>query len=145
MQEVTRDEAAFGLNSVAIHVLRRARVADAALGVPPGQLSALSVLVFGGERTIAELAEAEQVTSPTITRIVDGLERAGLARRHAHPGDARATLVRPTAKGRRVMERGRRARVDVLSDLLAPLDAAELAAVGAAVAALRRALDAARE
>lgn len=142
MQEANPEDVAFGLNSVAIHVLRRARAADTALGVPPGQLSALSVIVFGGERTIAELAEAEQVTSPTITRIVDGLERAGLAKRHPHPDDARATLVRPTALGRRVMERGRQRRVDVLTQVLAMLDDRDLRAVSRAIDALRRALDA---
>src|ERR687892_2039876 len=88
------------LNSMAIHLVRRARTVDQELGVPPGQLSALAVLVFGGERTIAELAAAEQVTSPTMTRIVDGLERAGLAERHPHPDDGRATLVRASRKGR---------------------------------------------
>src|SRR5947208_5960171 len=102
MQRGRTADVAFGLNSVAIHIVRRARQADRALGVPPGQLSALSVLVFGGDRTIAELAEAEQVTSPTMTRIVDGLEHQGLAQRQPHPDDRRATLVRATAKGRRI-------------------------------------------
>jgi DNA-binding MarR family transcriptional regulator len=131
---------AFRLNSTSIHLVRRARRADAELGVPPGQLSALSVLVFGGERTIAALAEAEQVTSPTMTRIVDGLERAGLAKRHRHPGDARATLVRTTSRGRRLMERGRQRRVDVLSSVLERLPADDLAAVTRAVDALAEAL-----
>jgi DNA-binding MarR family transcriptional regulator len=137
-------EIAFRLNSVAIHLVRRARTADAALGVPPGRLSALSVLVFGGERTIAQLAEAEQVTSPTMTRLVDGLEQAGLAKRHPHPDDARATLVRATPKGRRLMERGRRRRVDLLGSLLERLDDDDLAAVARAVEALARALEADR-
>jgi DNA-binding MarR family transcriptional regulator len=131
------------LNSTSIHLVRRARTADRALGVPPGQLSALSVLVFGGPRTIAQLAEAEQVTSPTMTRIVDGLERAALAERRPHPGDARATLVRPTAKGRRLMERGRQRRVDLITGLLESMPADELAAVTRAVAALERALESA--
>jgi len=141
MQPAESSEIAFRLNSVAIHLVRRARTADAALGVPPGQLSALSVLVFGGERTIAQLAEAEQVTSPTMTRIVDGLERAALAKRHPHPDDARATLVRATSKGRRLMERGRRRRVDLLGSLLERLSDDELAAVARAVDALARSME----
>jgi DNA-binding MarR family transcriptional regulator len=112
------------------------------LGVPPGQLSALSVLVFGGERTVAQLAEAEQVTSPTMTRIIDGLERANLAQRHPHPGDGRATLVRASKQGRRVMERGRRQRVELLSELLARLGKEDLAAVARTVDALASALEA---
>ena len=135
-----RHEIAWQLNSVAIHLVRRARLADQALGVPPGQLSALSVLVFGGSRTIAELAEAESVTSPTMTRIVDGLERAGLARRDAHPGDRRSSIVGATAKGRRLMERGRRRRVEVLAELLEELSREELTAVERATAALARSM-----
>jgi len=144
MQGPTLTAVATELNSVSIHLVRRARTADAALGVPPGQLSALSVLVFGGERTVAQLAEAEQVTSPTMTRIVDGLERAGLAERRPHPRDGRATLVRATRQGRTVMERGRRRRVDLLTTLLGQLPADDLRAVEQAVAALARALDGGR-
>lgn len=140
MQEDLRD-LAMRLNSVSIHLVRRARTADKVLGVPPGQLAALSVLVFGGDRTIAELAESEQVTSPTMTRIVDGLERAGLAGRHAHPRDRRAILVRATRKGRRVMDRGRQNRVELLAGVLTELDEHALRSVASAVSALAEALD----
>lgn len=132
---------ALRLNSVSIHVVRRARRADESLGVPPGQLSALSVLVFGGDRTIAQLAEAEQVTSPTISRIVDGLERAELAERLPHPDDRRAIVVRASRRGRSLMERGRRQRVQLLSDLLARLDHDDLAAVARATEALAEAMN----
>jgi DNA-binding MarR family transcriptional regulator len=141
MQQDTLAAVASRLNSVAIHLVRRARTVDQSLRVPAGQLSALSVLVFGGERTIAQLAEAEQVTSPTMTRIVDGLERAGLAKRTPHPEDGRATVVRATSKGRRVMERGRQQRVDLIAALLAPMSRADLAAVQRAVAALAHELE----
>ena len=141
MQPTTLDDVATRLNSVSIHLVRRARTADTALRVPPGQLSALSVLVFGGSRTIAQLAEAEQVTSPTMTRIVDGLEQASLAERHPHPQDGRATLVRATKKGRRVMERGRRRRVELLTGLLGELSRDDLLALDRAVGALAKALE----
>jgi DNA-binding MarR family transcriptional regulator len=135
-----RDALAARLNSVAIHLVRRSRRADQELGVPPGQLSALSVLVFGGGRTVARLAETEQVTSPTMTRIVDGLERAGLAVRLPHPDDRRAIRVEATDDGRRVMERGRQQRVAVLSAVLGRLSAEELDAVDRASTALAAAL-----
>ena len=141
MQQVTLHDVATRLNSVSIHLVRRARTADTALGVPPGQLSALSVLVFGGERTIAQLAEAEQVTSPTMTRIVDGLEQASLAERHPHPKDGRATLVRATRRGRRVMERGRQRRVDRITEILEQLADEDLRALERAVGALAEALE----
>jgi DNA-binding MarR family transcriptional regulator len=141
MQASNLNDIATRLNSVSIHLVRRARIADTPLGVPPGQLSALSVLAFGGAHTLAQLADAEQVTSPTMTRIVDGLERAGLAERMPHPTDRRATLVRATADGKRVMERGRRQRVDVITSLLARLSDDDLRALEQAAAALARALD----
>lgn len=140
MQPTRRAALATKLNSVSIHLVRRARRADIELGVPPGQLSALSVLVFGGERTIAELADAEQVTSPTMTRIVDGLERAGLAERRPHPRDGRAVVVRASKRGRRVMERGRQRRVEVFSALLEQIGDDDLAAVERAADALAAAL-----
>ncbi|HVE93652.1 MAG TPA: MarR family transcriptional regulator [Acidimicrobiales bacterium] len=140
MQTHDASAIAFELNSVAIHLVRLARTADKELHVPPGQLSALSVLVFGGQRTVTELAVTEQVTSPTMTRIVDGLERAGLARRHSHPGDRRSSVVRATAKGRRIMERGRRQRVETIASLLERMPARDLGAVECAANALARAL-----
>src|SRR5919204_601997 len=72
-------EAADRLHSASIHVLRRVAREDAASGLSAARLSALSVLVFGGPRTLGELAAAERVRPPTITSIVRGLEDAGLA------------------------------------------------------------------
>ncbi|MGH9644237.1 MAG: MarR family winged helix-turn-helix transcriptional regulator, partial [Terriglobales bacterium] len=86
------------LHSAAIHLLRRLRVRDRESGVGPAQLSALSVLVFGGPRSLGELADAEQVRPPTMSRIVAGLQRSGLVRRHATE-DARRVRLAATAKG----------------------------------------------
>ena len=62
------------LHSTAIHLLRLVRVQDAATGIAPARLSALSVLVFGGPMSLNQLAQAEQVRPPTMSRIVDALE-----------------------------------------------------------------------
>src|SRR5258706_14927634 len=70
-------ETADRLHSAAIHLLRQLRVRDRESGVGPAQLSALSVLVFGGPRSLGELADAEQVRPPTMSRIVAELERGG--------------------------------------------------------------------
>ena len=78
------------LHSAAIHLLRRVREEDEEAGVGPARLSALSVLVFGGPQRLTDLARAEQVRPPTMTKVVTGLEGAGLARRTADPDDARA-------------------------------------------------------
>src|ERR671910_570736 len=98
------------LHSAAIHLLRRLRMEDEALGISAPRLSVLSVLVFAGPRRIGELARIEQVEPPTMTRLVDGLVRDGLAIREAVPDDARAVLVRATAEGRRTLRLGRARR-----------------------------------
>src|SRR6266699_3103589 len=85
------------LHSAAIHLLRRLRVEDKALGLSGPRASALSVIVFRGPITMGALAEAEQVRRPTITRLVDGLERRGLVRRLNDPTDGRVQLVEASA------------------------------------------------
>jgi DNA-binding MarR family transcriptional regulator len=131
------DDVATGLNSAAIHLVRRLRRADESLGVTPARLSALSVLVFGGPRSISALAEAEQVTGPTMSRIVAALVDAGLVERDPDPDDARAVVLTATPTGRSLMERGRRQRVDRLVRDLEGLDESEVATLREAVAILR--------
>ena len=131
---------ALEVNSLAIHLVRYAKRADAGLGVPPARLSALSVLVFGGDRTITALADAELVSLATMSRVVDGLEAMGLARRVANPDDARSVVIRATAKGRRLMERGRRARVDRLNRVLDAVPTADRPSVERGLRSLRDAL-----
>jgi DNA-binding MarR family transcriptional regulator len=133
-------EAADRFHSAAIHALRHVRREDPATGVPPAQLSALSVLVFGGPRTLGELAAAEQVRPPTMTRIVQALEAAGLVRRARDPHDARVHRVHATAKGRRVMQRGRERRVANLATLLDRLSPEQIARVHEAAELVERAL-----
>ena len=102
------------LHSAAIHLLRRLRVEDKAMGLTPPRASVLSVLVFRGPVTMSDLAEAEQVRPPTITRLIDGLERRGLVRRVNHPDDGRVQLVEATAAGKRLLQKGRARRVERL-------------------------------
>jgi DNA-binding MarR family transcriptional regulator len=107
-------EIADRLHSAAIHLLRRVRVRDSATGIGPAQLSALSVLVFGGPRSLKELAQAEQVKPPTMSRIVAGLERAKLVRREKME-DRRAVRLAATEKGTKILWEGRRRRVELLA------------------------------
>lgn len=119
--------AADRLHSAAIHLLRRVRMQDSATGVGPAQLSALSVLVFGGAKTLGELAAAEQVKPPTMSRIVAGLQRSRLIEVSRDPGDARRMSIRPTAKGTRLLQQGRQRRIDYLAAHLGSLTTEELA------------------
>ena len=128
------------LHSAAIHLLRRLRVEDEALGISAPRLSVLSVLVFAGPKRIGELARVEQVEPPTISRLVDGLVRDGLAVREPDPDDARAVRVRATPTGARTLRRGRARRVETLRTRLATLSPSELAALGEGVEVLERIL-----
>lgn len=109
------------LHSAAIHLLRRLRVEDKAMGLSAPRASALSVLVFRGPVTMSALAEAEQVRRPTITRLVDSLERRGLVRRVSHAEDGRVQLVEATAAGKRLLQKGRARRVERLMHDIAHL------------------------
>ena len=132
------DAVADRLHSAAIHLLRRLRVEDEALGISAPRLSALSVLVFAGPRRVGELAEAERVEPPTMTRLVDGMERDGYVARRPDPKDARAVIVRTTAKGVRALRKGRSQRVGALAAGLRTLTPEELAALARGVDVLER-------
>jgi len=132
------DEVADRLHSAAIHLLRWLRREDERGALSGPRLSALSVIVFGGPVTLGELAAAEQVRPPTMTRIVDALEAAGLATRRPDPADARAVLIAATRTGRRLLAEGRRRRVEALAERLRGLNDDERAALHAAAPALVR-------
>ena len=127
-------EAADRFHSAAIHALRHVRREDPATGLSAARLSALSVLVFGGPRTVGELAAAEQVRSPTMSRLVAEMEAEGLVERRPSPEDRRAVVVSATDAGRRTMAEGRRRRVAALSDRLRRLPAADVALLEQAAA-----------
>ncbi len=103
------------LHSAAIHLLRQVRKRDTESGEGPARLSALSVLVFGGPMTLGQLARAEQVKPPTMTRIVTGLEKSGLAERKADADDARRIRIRATGKGMRLLQQARKRRIHDLT------------------------------
>ena len=129
------------LHSAAIHLLRRVRKQDVATGEGPARLSALSVLVFGGPKTLGELAAAEQVKPPTMSRIVDGLTRNRLVKVTSDPHDARRLRIRATARGIRLLQKGRQMRVEYLASHLEILTSEELEKLGEAVEILKRALE----
>jgi DNA-binding MarR family transcriptional regulator len=124
------------LHSAAIHLLRRARRQDSVSGEGPARLSALSVLVFGGPMTLGQLAAAEQVKPPTMTRIVAGLERSGLIRRVADPADARRIRLHATAEGNRLLQQARKRRIEYLAHGLEGLGRKDLAVLRDAVGIL---------
>ena len=134
------DDVALRLHGVAVHLLRRAWAHDGEMGLSRSRASALSVLVFRGPLMLTELAAAEHVTAATMSRLVAALEQDGYVERLPHPSDARAVRLRATAAGRRVMQAGRRRRIEVLTELLQDLDEREVARIAEAVDLLEGAL-----
>jgi len=128
------------LHSAAIHLLRRVRKQDVATGEGPARLSALSVLVFGGPKTLGELAAAEQVKPPTMSRIVAGLAKSRLIEIAEDPEDARRMQIRATAKGKSILQKGRERRIAYLASQINRLTPEELKVLGDAVDILSRAL-----
>lgn len=126
------------LHSAAIHLLRRLRKQDVAAGLSAARLSILSVLVFGGPRTLGELAAAEQVRPPTMTRLIAGLEADGLVLRLADREDRRIARVRVTAKGVRILQEGRDRRVGDLATRMSALDSGEVALLRVAAGIMER-------
>ena len=127
------------LHSAAIHLLRRLRAEDAAAGLSSPRLSALSVIVFS-ERppTVGELAEAEQVRPPTISRLVKDLEAGRLVERLPDPDDGRVQRIRATGEGRRLLREGRARRVAALARDLEDLAPGDLATLDSATDLLER-------
>ena len=114
------------LHSAAIHLLRRASERDRTAHISPARLSALSVVVFRGPLTLGDLAAAEGVRSATMTGIVNGLEAERLVRRRPDAADRRAVRVEVTAAGRRLLDRARAQRIDLVASRLSDLSAEEL-------------------
>jgi DNA-binding MarR family transcriptional regulator len=133
-----RTAVADALHSAAIHVLRAVRQEDEHAGVGPARLSALSVLVFAGPMRLTDLARLEQVRPPTMTKIVAGLERAGLVRRRRDAQDARAVRLEATARGTKLLRQGRQRRVDRLAAGLRDLSAREIEVLAGAAALMER-------
>ena len=115
-------EVADRIHSAAIRLLRGLRRQDDKWGLSAPRLSALSVVVFGGPITLGDLARAEQVRPPTMTRLVQALEEDRLVTRTPDAADKRVAWIKATARGRRLLLRGRKARVRALAESLKSLD-----------------------
>ena len=139
-KDISRDvlDLADGLHSAAIHLLRQVRVEDRASGIGPAQLSALSVLVFGGSMSLKRLAEIEQVKPPTMVHIVRGLVEQQLARARTDKQDRRKIDIAATARGKSLMMRARARRVEALARAVDAMSVKEQEALREAVAVLKK-------
>ena len=140
MSSPAPDDLAPRLHSAVLHLLRRLAQEDRSSGQTPARLSALSVLVFAGPRSIGRLARDERVAAPTMTRLVAGLERDGLVERTPDPDDRRSTRLAATDAGRRILLAGRERRIAALDALLDDVTAQERKALATAAAIIERRL-----
>jgi DNA-binding MarR family transcriptional regulator len=143
--KLTNAAAADRMHSAAIHLLRHAARQDTLSGQGPARLSALSVLVFAGPKTLGELATAERVKPPTMSRIVAGLKKSGLVRIHSDEQDQRRVRISVTAKGEHLLQEARKRRIQALAEIFGSLPPAQLEIVSQAAEIIEQALHGARE
>ena len=107
-------------------------------GLTPTKLSALATVWQAGPLRLGDLAAAERIAPSTLTRLVSALEEAGYVERCAVPGDARASTVAITPRGREVLERIKQESTVLLGESLLTLTPGQLAALAAALPALEQ-------
>jgi DNA-binding MarR family transcriptional regulator len=132
------EEIADRIHSAAIHLLRKLRREDAGSGLNAPRLSALSVIVFAGPVTLGDLAGAEQVRPPTMTRIVDALAEQKLVTRNKSAKDARRTMIAATPAGKRLLTLSRERRIRALARQIAALSERERKTLQQAAATLKK-------
>jgi DNA-binding MarR family transcriptional regulator len=110
---------------VAVTRLNRRLRQQSLAGLSPSQAAALGSINRLGSPTLGELALAEQVQPPTMTRLVAGMEREGLVVRFQDDDDRRVWRVRLSGDGRRMLQRIHRLKNAFLARRLAALDDAE--------------------
>ena len=135
-------ELAARLRLTVTRLARRLRQqASAEAQISPSQLATLSSVERLGPLTLGDLAAVERVQPPTMTRIVSGLEDAGLVSRHIDERDRRIARVQTTVAGRRFLERSRDRKDAYLSDRIRTLDAADRAVLARASTLLEKLLE----
>jgi DNA-binding MarR family transcriptional regulator len=139
-QRVRSSELASQLRFAVMRLSRRLRQ-HAPEDITPSQLSALSVIARAERMTLSQLAVAERVQPPTVTRVVDSLERQGLATRVPSDVDRRVAFVEATPAGRALVETIRRRRDAYLAGRLRTFSADERALLERAASLLERLIE----
>jgi DNA-binding MarR family transcriptional regulator len=109
---------------------------DAPSVVSRSAAGTLARLRESGPQRVSALAAGESVSQPTMTCLVQRLERDALVTRDGDPDDARASRISITAAGRHALEARAGLRAEVLGQRFERLDATQRAALAAALPAL---------
>ncbi|HWV85171.1 MAG TPA: MarR family transcriptional regulator [Capillimicrobium sp.] len=121
---------------------RRLRGRDAQRpGLTFSQHAVLRVLADGEEHSAGELAAAADLTPASITKMLDGLSRAGLLERVPDPADRRRVGVRITPAGREAFDAKNRQITAAWAEVLEGADPAEIDGMASAMRRLAALFD----
>jgi DNA-binding MarR family transcriptional regulator len=90
------------------------------------QFHLLKLITLHGGHQVGEVAVFLGMSPPAATKNIDKLQRLGLILRKRCKGDRRATLISPSAKGRRLVEDYENLKTDRMNPVLANFSPQEL-------------------
>jgi DNA-binding MarR family transcriptional regulator len=126
----TSTELAATLVSIGAQIQRQLGHGADGDGLTRARLSALGRLVLGGPCTLGQLAAHEGVRPPTMTRLVQSMEAAGLVARARHPSDGRSILLHATPPGEALLASGQSSRLAPLTGVIDGLERDERMELG---------------
>jgi len=138
---VVIDEQQVGRLRMAVMRLSRRLRQQGNIGITASQLAVLGTLSRRGVMTPGQLAEAESVQPPSMTRIIAGLVDSGMVLREARDDDRRSAEVTLSARGRRAVDSIRAHRNTWLTQRLELLNDAEREDLWRGVAAMEKLLE----
>ena len=132
------DSDAPDLRIAVMRLARRLRTERASDAMTPSQMAVLATLLRSGPMSPGELADAERVQPPSMTRILHSLLAQDMVSREPHPTDRRQVRYQATAQAEKMVQQDRQRRDRWLSRRLAELTDEELQAIGEAIPLLNR-------
>lgn len=109
--------------------------------ISPAQASMLATIEILEGPSLGELATVEQIQPPSVTRLVKGLQDAGLIVQRTDENDRRSTRVAITAKGKKALTEIRDRKTQFINSKLSGLSPKDLEAAEKLVLLLERLLE----
>ena len=132
------EQVANRLDLAASRLTRENRRLDQQSEITGARLGALAAVATAGPMSLSQLAEAEHVRAPTMSRIVEGLVRDELVFRDVNASDRRGISIRATDKGLALLREGRKVRTKALAARMKLLGESEQRALVRGVELLER-------
>jgi len=132
------EQVANRLDLAASRLTRENRRLDQQSEITGARLGALAAVATAGPMSLSQLAEAEHVRAPTMSRIVEGLVRDELVLRDVNASDRRGISIRATDKGLALLREGRKVRTKALAARMKLLGESEQRALVRGVELLER-------